>query len=466
MFVGRERELKKLESLYNSNQFEFVVFYGRRRVGKTTLINEFIKNKQAVYYMAIEGTRKENLSGLSKVLLSTGTEAACSEFTDYNNMLNHIDGLCKKQERIIIAIDEFPYLAASYPAISSMLQSHIDQCWKNSKLFLILCGSSMSFMEEQVLGYKSPLYGRRTAQFKIHPFTFFEARSLLLGFSDEDQAVLYGVTGGIPEYLSRIKCNESLDRNIIDLFFDESGRLFEEPINLLKQELKEPASYHSIISAIASGASRLNDISTKVGLETSGCSNQISSLISLGIVRKEIPITEHSTSRKTLYQLEDSMFLFWYRFVRPNLSSITRGVGETIYNTLVKPQINNFMGKIFENICQQYLFHHRVYGTLPFAIGNVGRWWGNNPKKKCQEEIDIMAVQDSSALFGECKWRNAPIDMDVVHVLIERGELFQFSEKYYLLFSKSGFTQSVIDYAKDKSNKMGLISYDQICELE
>ena len=138
---------------------------------------------------------------------------------------------------------------------------------------------------------KSPLYGRRTAQFKIHPFTFFEARSLLLGFSDEDQAVLYGVTGGIPEYLSRIKCNESLDRNIIDLFFDESGRLFEEPINLLKQELKEPASYHSIISAIASGASRLNDISTKVGLETSGCSNQISSLISLGIVRKEIPIT-------------------------------------------------------------------------------------------------------------------------------------------------------------------------------
>ena len=221
MFVGRERELKKLESLYNSNQFEFVVFYGRRRVGKTTLINEFIKNKQAVYYMAIEGTRKENLSGLSKVLLSTGPEAACSEFTDYNNMFNHIDGLCKKQERIIIAIDEFPYLAASYPAISSMLQSHIDQCWKNSKLFLILCGSSMSFMEEQVLGYKSPLYGRRTAQFKIHPFTFFEARSLLLGFSDEDQAVLYGVTGGIPEYLSRIKCNESLDRNIIDLFFDE-----------------------------------------------------------------------------------------------------------------------------------------------------------------------------------------------------------------------------------------------------
>ena len=236
-----------------------------------------------------------------------------------------IDTLCQSQERLIIVIDEYPYLATSYPAVSSMLQSHIDQCWKNSKLFLILCGSSMSFMEEQVLGYKSPLYGRRTAQFKIHPFTFFEARRMLLNFSEEAQAILYGITGGIPEYISRIDVNRSLDDNIVDLFFDESGRLFEEPVNLLKQELREPASYHSIISAIASGASRMNDISTKTGLETSGCSNQITSLISLGIIRKEIPITESSASRKTLYQLEDSMFLFWYRFVRPNISSITRG---------------------------------------------------------------------------------------------------------------------------------------------
>ena len=140
----------------------------------------------------------------------------------------------------LIAIDEFPYLAASYPAISSMLQSHIDLHWKNSHLFLILCGSSMSFMEEQVLGYKSPLYGRRTAQFKLHPFTFFEARKMLTGFSPEEQAVLYGVTGGIPEYLSRISQTQTMDENILELFFDESGRLFEEPVNLLKQELREP----------------------------------------------------------------------------------------------------------------------------------------------------------------------------------------------------------------------------------
>lgn len=465
MFVGRERELKKLHSLYNSNQFEFAVFYGRRRVGKTTLINEFIKDKPAVYYMAVEGTRKENLLGLSKAVLSTDISIEGPAFSDYTNLLNYIDTLAQTQKRFIIVIDEFPYLAASYPAISSMLQSHIDRCWKNSQLFLILCGSSMSFMEEQVLGYKSPLYGRRTAQFKIHPFTFFEARKMLLGFSEEAQAILYGITGGIPEYISRIDNAKDLDANIIDLFFDESGRLFEEPVNLLKQELKEPASYHSIISAIASGASRMNDISTKTGLETSGCSNQISSLISLGIVHKEIPITEGLTSRKTLYQLEDSMFLFWYRFVRPNLSSITRGVGETIYNTMVKPQISDFMGKIFEDICQQYLYHPKIYKTLPFPIGNVGRWWGNNPIKKCQEEIDIMAVQESRALFGECKWRNSLIDMDVVYTLLERGSLFPYIEKYYVLFSKMGFTNAVIDYVGDNT-RMKLVTYKQICEVD
>lgn len=464
MFVGRKRELEKLDYLYNSSQFEFAVFYGRRRVGKTTLINEFIKDKNAVYYMAVEGTRKENLSGLSKALLAAEGTMDGPEFSDYANLLNYIDGLCKCQERLIIAIDEFPYLAASYPAISSMLQSHIDQCWKNSRLFLILCGSSMSFMEEQVLGYKSPLYGRRTAQFKLHPFTFFETRRMIAGFSDEDQAVLYGVTGGIPEYISRIDSSKSLDDNIVDLFFDESGRLFEEPVNLLKQELREPASYHSIISAIAGGASRMNDISTKTGLETSRCSNQIMSLISLGIVRKETPITEGDSSRKTLYQLEDSMFLFWYRFVRPNISSITRGVGRTVYSSLVKPQINSFMGKIFENICQQYLFHPQIYETLPFPVGNTGRWWGGNAIKKRQEEIDIMAVQEPCALFCECKWKNTVVDMETMHTLLERGGLFGYPEKYYFIFSKSGFDSTVNDYAK-KHKEVSLITYAGICRL-
>ncbi len=414
--------------------------------------------------MSVEGTRKENLTGFSKALLSH-SHGASPLFPNFESLLGYIDQLAASGERIIIAIDEFPYLAASYPAISSMLQSHIDLHWKNSRLFLILCGSSMSFMEEQVLGYKSPLYGRRTAQFKLHPFTFFEARKMLLGFSPEEQAILYDVTGGIPEYLSRISQKQTMDENILELFFDESRRLFEEPVNLLKQELREPASYHSIISAVARGASRINEIATKTGLETSGCSNQIASLIALGIIRRETPITEGASSRKTIYRLKDSMFLFWYCFVRPNMSGIIQNAGETIYEHIVKLNMSNYMGRIFENICQQYLYHPQVYATLPFLPGNIGRWWGTDPVKKRQEKIDIMAIQDTHALLAECKWRNAPVNQEILEQLVDKGRLFHYDKISYFLFSKTGFTEDVLKYNETDSS-LYLVSFEDICDLE
>ena len=456
MFVGRERELKKLNTLYKSDQFEFAVFYGRRRVGKTTLIKEFIKDKNAYYYMAIEGTAAENLAGLSASVISSGGHIS---FSSFEELFQHIDRTCN-DERQILVIDEYPYLAASYPAISSLLQSHIDNCWLNSKLFLILCGSSMSFMENQVLGYKSPLYGRRSAQFKLRPFTFFEAKQMLETYAPEEQAILYGITGGIPEYLNRIKPSMSVDENILDLFFDESGRLFEEPVNLLKQELKDPASYHSIISAIASGCSRMNEIATKAGLETGGCSNLLTSLISLGIVKREIPITEKEGSRKTLYQLCDNMFLFWYRFVRPNISAISRGAGDTVYYNNVKPQLTDFMGKIFEEMCTQYLFLPDVYDTAPFPIGNIGRWWGTNPKTRNQEEIDIVAVSENDVILGECKWRNAPVDSNVVQTLLDRGNLLPYPHKYFYIFSKTDFTESA--YSLGNQNHVRMICFEEM----
>lgn len=464
MFFGRDREFSKLNQLYNSNQFEFVVFYGRRRVGKTTLINEFVSDKKSAYFMAIEGTKQENLKGVSEAVLSLGESVSVNlapSFTEYDALLNYIDQLAKSGERLIIAIDEYPYLAASYPAISSMLQSHIDQCWKDSNLFLILCGSSMSFMEEQVLGYKSPLYGRRTAQFKIKPFTFFESKQMYPDYTPEDQAILYGVTGGIPEYLTRINPKLSIDENIVQLFFDESGRLFEETSNLLKQELKDPASYHSIITAIASGASRMNEIATKTGLESSGCSNQIATLIALGIVRKEYPITDQPTSRKTIYRLQDSMFLFWYRFVRPNMSNISRGMGQLVYDNQVKPQLNDFMGSIFEEICQQYLYIPNVFLSLPFTLGNVGRWWGNNKVEKRQEEIDIMTVDNEHAFMCECKWRNELQGKEVLQKLMQRGELFSYPHKYYYVFAKRGFTQEAVEWAENVKN-IKLVTYMDI----
>lgn len=444
MFVGRSEELQKLNQMYLSDQFEFAVLYGRRRIGKTTLINEFCRNKKTIFFVATESAANENLQMFSAAVLQ-GTHASNAVFSNFQELLNYIDSICM-DERLILAIDEYPYLAESYKAISSMIQAHIDQVWQHSRLFLILCGSSMSFMENQVLGYKSPLYGRRTAQFKIRPFTFFESRQLLAGFSGEEQAILYGATGGVPEYLSRIKSNLSMDDNLCQLFFEESGRLYEEPSNLLKQELREPATYHSIISAIAQGASKLNEIATKTGIETSAASAFLNALISLGLVRKEIPVTEPVTSRKTIYRLEDQMFRFWYQFVSPNVSNIVWGLGKQVYQSTVKPRLNNYMGLTFEEICKQYLYQPQVIANLPFLWQKLGRWWGSNVKTKQQEEIDLLGFDTEHVLVGECKWNTSPVPVSVLQKMQERGELFPQPEKYYCLFVKGEIT----DEAKKK----------------
>ena len=464
MFVGRDTELKKLTQMYESDQFEFAVLYGRRRIGKTTLINEFCQDKKTIFFVATEVAEKENLAQFSKCLFKvTGHDSVTVTFSSFSDLLDYIDKI-SMNERLILAIDEYPYLAESCKAISSLIQSHIDQVWCHSKLFLILCGSSMSFMENQVLGYQSPLYGRRTAQFKIRPFTYFESRGLLSGFSPEDQAILYGVTGGIPEYLSRINLHKSLDDNLIELFFEESGRLYEEPGNLLKQELKEPAAYQSVISAVAQGASKLNEIATRVGIETSAASAFLRSLISLGLVKKEVPITESETSRKTIYLLKDQMFRFWYRFVAPNTSGIVWGQGKRIYQTLVKPQLNHYMGLVFEEICKQYLYQPEVIAQSPFFYQKLGRWWGNNPIEKRQEEIDILAFDDTHILLGECKWTEAPVGITVLNQLYQRGTMFSQPQKYYYLFTKGGVSSEVLN--AENNNTFTIVTFDDINRLK
>lgn len=452
MFFGRERELKKLNQMYDSNMFEFAVFYGRRRVGKTTLIKEFCKNKNAIYFVAREADGEINLRNFSTDVfrITESQKSGNSYFGDWEKAFDYIYNI-SKDERIILVIDEYPYLAQSYPPISSIIQAHIDAKLKNSKLFLILCGSSMSFMEYQVLGYKSPLYGRRTAQFRVLPFSYFESILFFDAFTKEDKAILYGITGGIPEYLSKINNNLSVKDNIISLYLDDSGALYEEPSNLIKQELREPSTYNGIIEAIANGASRLNEIAGKNNMESNKCSKYLTSLMVLGIIKKEIPITE-TIGKKSIYLIDDQMFRFWYRFVFKNMSLIVSGHGELVYENIVKPQLNDFMGIVFEDISKQYLINMLSNNAAPFFLGNIGKWWGNNPSLKRQEEIDIMSFRDDNALFGECKWTNALVDTDVLYDLMEKSKLFHYKNNYFYLFAKRGFTDRCIKTAEQLDN--------------
>ena len=460
MFIGRERELKALEKLYTSNKFEFAVIYGRRRVGKTALINRFIGDKSAIYFMGVESNAKQNLENFSKSIIeySSGIEAETA-FLSFQAALEYVFKLAEK-ERLILAIDEYPYVARSSKSFASTLQLLIDKYKDTSKLMLILCGSSMSYMEDHVLAYKAPLYGRRTAQMKLLPFDFEETCHYFKNFSDEDKALIYGIVGGTPQYLLQMDDRLSVEDNIKNTFLNPISFLYEEPVNLLKQEVREPAIYTAIITAIAVGASRMSEISSKVGEDTNVCSTYIKNLINLGIVKKETPYGEKA-SRKSVYSIEDNMFRFWHRFVLENNSVIARGATDLVYKR-IEPQMSDYMGKVFEEICKQYLWKRLLAGECPVEFTSLGRWWGNNPIEKSQAEIDFIGEQDkTTALFGECKWTNEKVDLGVLETLVKHSRLFSYKKIYYYLFSKSGFTKGCIDEAKKMGN-VTLVGYAEI----
>ena len=456
MFIGRNTELKTLDKLYRSNKFEFAVIYGRRRVGKTALINEFSKDKDTIFFTGVETNAKQNLENFSRCIMEYQTGFALdSSFASFQAALEYVFQLDQKK-RLVLVIDEYPYVARASKSFTSTLQLLIDKNKDSSKLFLILCGSSMSYMEDNVLAYKAPLYGRRTAQLKIQPFDFFESCRYFENFSGEDKALAYGIMGGTPQYLMQLDDRLSIEDNIKNTHLNPASSIFEEPNNLLKQEVREPAIYNAVITAIATGASKMSEISGKIDEDTSVCATYIKNLISLGIVKKEMPYGEKS-GRKTIYSIEDNMFRFWYRFVPENTSLISRGAADLAYSRIA-PELSAYMGGVFEEICKQYLWRLLLAGKCAVSFTELGRWWGTNPKTRTQEEIDIMGTDKDSALFGECKWTNDKVDLGVLETLVERSSLFHFGKTHFYLFSKSGFTKGCIDKAAALGN-VSLVSY-------
>lgn len=449
MFIGRVQELKKLNRMYESGKLEVAIIYGRRRVGKTTLINEFCKGKKTIFFAAQENSSEQNLAALSDAISETvfGRSTTGLVYRSFSDAFAEIAGAAGR-ERLIWVIDEYPYLAQAERGISSLLQNFLDRQFRETQLFLILCGSSMSFMEHQVLGYQSPLYGRRTAQFKILPFDYLDTSRWFPGYSCEEKALMYGITGGIPLYLEQFSPDQTIRDNLLENIFQRNAMLYEEPSNLIKQELREPSMYNAVITAIASGKTKLSEIATTVGMETGLCAKYISNLMTLGIVGRETPITAPG-GKKTYYRMEDQFFRFWYAFVPRNMSAIQSGRIERSYAAAVESRLSDYMGAVFERMCRDYILYYDT--RLPFALGNIGQWWGGNPKTHSQAQIDIVATsaEDDSCVIGSCKYRNSLVDESELSLMEEYAEAMgHFTRRYYYLFSKAGFTDALIARAK------------------
>lgn len=455
MFKNRFDELQRLERIYREGGFQLFIVYGRRRVGKTTLLLEFVKNKPAIFYVAEEQNDKLALESFSRAVLDHFKVRYFESFDSWEKLFLFLAERAEKQ-RIAVVIDEFPYLVNSNPGLPSLLQRLVDHRLKDTNLFLILCGSSVSFMEKEVLGEKSPLYGRRTAQMLVEPMNFFQSRLFFPRYSFEEQVMTYAILGGTPKYLTLFDDTKDVFENVKEKILDKTAYLYEEPKFLLRQELREPSVYNSIIKAIAVGKTKLNEIATTVGIETKKCSKYLSTLEELRIVKTIEPVDIAKRSRGKIYSLADNFFRFWYRFVFTNIDMIELGLIDEVLETKIKPYVDQFVGPIFEEICTDYLKEMNKRKRLPFVFEKIGRWWGNNPLRKKEQEIDIVAHDGKNLLLGECKWQREKVGIEVYHQLVEKAGMFDFPNKYYAIFSKSGFTDELKDLA-EKSEKLLLI---------
>lgn len=446
MFIGRKRELTALEKLYSKKTFEFMVLYGRRRIGKTSLLSEFFKDKEGVFYLSEEQNDSLNIASFcTKIYQYFHVPSSLPLMHDWNDIFDFI-AECVDEKRFLLIIDEFPYLTSENKALMSKLQHAIDHKWKDKNIFLILCGSSVSFMENEVLGSKSPLFGRRTGQMKLEAFDYLESSQFYPNYSLEDKVIMYSIFGGIPQYLQMIDDSKSVEENVCAMILESYSYLYDEPLMLLKVELRNPSVYNSILSVMGKGATKNNDIASKIQEEPAKCIKYLQTLCNLGIVEKKVPVGEKENTRNTIYQMVDPFFHFWYRFIAQNQGSRSVMEPSVFYDTFIEPQLDAYVGLEFEKICMQFIAKQNYLGKLPINASHIGRWWGSNRIKKCQEDVDILLLNDtSSAIFCECKWRNVLFDYRELVDLIDASKLFDLEQKYYILFSKSGYTQSVIE---------------------
>ena len=386
-------------------------------------------------------------------------------FDNLENFFQFIGNLCKK-ERIIIALDEIPYIAEADASFLSRFQAAIDTIFSSKNIYLIICGSAISFMEKEILSEKSPLFGRRTNQIFLKPFDYLDSAKFTPKYTNEEKAIVYGVTGGVAKYLTLFDDNISLDDNLINNFFKSSGYLYEEPINLLTQEFRIINTYNTVIEVCANGANKLNEIADKAHISTATLSYVLKNLMTVGIISKITPMTDSNNKKKTAYRISDGMYLFWYTFIPAAKASIETNRGDIFYKKYVKEKLHSFMGSVFEKMCRYYTLTQGLDGRLNCFVSTVGNWWGTGHDKK-QTDIDIVGLDITAkkAVLGECKFKNEVIDKDIYESLEKRKGLIdkRYDEVLLLFFSLSGYSKWVKD--NTASDKVRLLTLDDLYKI-
>ncbi len=447
-FFDRNDEIEFLESQASCERAALVVLYGRRRVGKTSLLRRFSANRRSVFFVADAASRADQLAAFSDVAARSLGEPALADavFSTWEAALRFVAGRSREQP-LLLVLDEFPYLCAADPSLPSVIQRLWDAEIADSRLHLVLCGSYVSFMEREILGAKNPLYGRRTGEYLLGPLRFRQARLFLPEYRIDEQVTSFGILGGVPAYLERFDSGRSIKENVLAAILSRGAPLYNEPRFLLMEELRDPRIYFSLCRAVAFGRTTPNEIAQGAGLRDRGVTSRyLDTLRGLRVIERRIPVTERNPerSRRGRYRLADPLFRFWFRFVLPNRSALEAGDPRQVYRTKIAPWLDQQVSLAFEEICLQHLWALNTAGLLPECYDRIGGWW------RAAAEVDIVAVRDGGGvLLGECKWSRCRVGVDVLDKLIANtgavtADIGGYSGTTgYALWSRSGFTPAL-----------------------
>lgn len=469
-FINREKERAFLESEYNKESASFIVIYGRRRIGKTSLIKEFIKDKSALFFLATEESESENRNAF-KTAVSEYIKNPLLAQADINNweeLFSYIVNDATHDRKLII-IDEFQYIGKANHAFVSVLQKIWDTMLSDKNIMLILCGSLVNMMYSQTLSYDSPLYGRRTGQIKMKQIAFRYYQDI---FPTADQRQLienYAVTGGVPKYIESFELYDNVYTAIKRCVMSKESYLYEEPAFLLEKEVQDVGSYFSIIKTIASGKEKQSEIASALNVAQTNLPKYLKTLIDLDILEREVPATEDKPekSKMGLYKIKDNYIRFWFRFIYPYRSYIEMDNTDFVMQKIKTGFVANHAAYVYEDICRrEYLPDLVANGSWSFTPTRIGRWWDRS-----DTEIDIVAIDENSdnVIFGECKFTNEPMDIDVYYHLLEKVERVEWKKKtrknHFVFFGFNGYTDKLRQLAEGKDNIMIVnITYKVNCD--
>lgn len=444
-FIDRKKELNFLQEKWEESKPQFIVLWGKRRVGKTELVKQFIKDKPHIYFLSESTNEHEQLKRFSSSIGDLFNEPLLRTrgFTEWEESFQYIRD---KKSKFVLVLDEFPYLIESNRSILSLFQKAWDEYWSKSQVYLILLGSSMAMMETHVLGYKSPLYGRRTGQWKVEPMTFDAVSHFREGKTFEDRLMHFSTAGGMPAYWLQFSQEKNFYQNLTDHVLKKGQVLYDEVEFLLREELREPRYYFALLQAIAQGKRKLSEIVNATGLSASVASKYLGILSDLHIVERELPITEEKPlkSKKGLYKITDELCQFWFNFIFTR-----RGELELDHLDIVLSEIQEalpqYLSFCYEKVTKELLLKH---SDRFFPFTKLGRWWNKN------EEIDLIGLNPSSnkILFCEVKWTSKPVGVNIYESLKEKSQKVMWGKEerkeYFCLASKKGFTEAMLEKAK------------------